>query len=274
MLAPVPNWTVRGVIRAMLETFKRQPTALLLAVVVAPSAWSVPPDLLRDRLIPPDASASGTVPVWLDIVVLVGSMIWSSVPYGGQLWIAIDAVRGTPVQWRRYREGVRHTFRLALTGLPFAVPIGAAIHLPFDRWPDEWTVPLALGLLMLAIALAARTALWAPLAIETQRSLHGGLAASWTATRAQTWRISRLGLTLGAPLVPLCLVEIAVLGKCWIALSLLGGLYALADAHLYALIPTQPSAVAHGLSGAESASPSEADQDLPRVGSGWSKPFE
>ena len=57
MLLPNPNWTVRGIVREILRGFKRQPVALLVALVVLPTVWYVPADVLYERLIPEDVQA-------------------------------------------------------------------------------------------------------------------------------------------------------------------------------------------------------------------------
>src|SRR5688572_29565133 len=112
-LLPDPNWTVRGVVRSMRRGFKEQPFALLTALVVLPAIWEAPATLLSNWVIPEDAQDAGTVPWWLNAGVFSLSTIWSSVISAGQLQIAIDSVRGQRVNWKRFREGIRHALRLA-----------------------------------------------------------------------------------------------------------------------------------------------------------------
>jgi hypothetical protein len=273
MPQPNPNWTVGGVVREVLRGFKKQPIVLLTALVVLPSIWYVPADVLNDWLIPEGAHASGSVPLWLDLMLLAACTLWACVLLGGQMQIAVDVVRGSDVRWSRFREGAPQGLRIAVTSLPFMLPLGAVLVLPEGEWLDVWALPLLMGAALLAVTLTARTVLWAPLVVDARRPVRGALMISWAATRAQTWRIVRLGLAFGVPLLPLFVVETVVLGESWVACGLLGGLCTLASAHLYVLIPAEP--VVGPSSRSTAAAGSEGvDLELPRTGSGWSRPFE
>lgn len=240
MLSPDSKWTVRGLIRELLEGVKRQPVALPLALVVAPGVWYAPADVLYDRLIPDPAQPSGSAPLWLHVALLGACTIWSCMLWAGELQIAIDSVRGSRVHWQRFREGVRQTFRLAVTAAPLTLLFGGGMVLPEGDWLDVWALPVLLATLMGAVTLAARTILWAPCVIDGRLSLSSGLSVSWNATRAHTWRIVRLGFVLAIPLAPLFVLETVLFGKSWLAGGLLGGLYTLAGAHLYCCIPGEP----------------------------------
>jgi hypothetical protein len=269
-----PNWTVGRVVREILRGLKRQPGPLLAALVVVPTIWYVPADFLNDWLIPDEARASGAVPIWVDLTLIATCTIWSCVLAGGQMQIAVDYVRGSPVRWSRFREGVRQALRVAVTSLPFMAPFGVVLVLPEGDWLEVWALPLLMVAVGLAVTLSARTILWAPLVVDGQRSLGDALMMSWAATHARTWRIVRLGLALGIPLLPLLVLETAVLGESWVACGLLGGLYTLASARLYVLMRAEAAVVAPNLSSDEAAKSQDVDVELPRRGSGWSRPFE
>jgi hypothetical protein len=258
----------------MLRGFKRQPAALLIALVVVPSVWNVPADILYDRLIPEETLVSGTVPLWLDLALLSACTIWSCVLCAGQIQIAIDSARGSRVRWQRFHQGVPHGLRIAVTALPFVLPLIGVLVLPEGDWLDAWALPLLLVAAISAVTLTARTILWAPFAIDGRMSLRSSLTISWTTTRAQTWRLLRLGLTLAVPLIPLFILEEVVFGESWVAWGLLGGLYTSASAHLYLLVQSNREFAASSSASAASGIASKAEADLPLTGSGWSRPFE
>jgi hypothetical protein len=72
-LSPDPNWTVRGVVRAMARGFKDQPFALSAALIVLPGIWAAPATVLSSWWIPEAAREADTVPWWLDAGVLSAS---------------------------------------------------------------------------------------------------------------------------------------------------------------------------------------------------------
>jgi hypothetical protein len=273
-MQPALNWTVGGVVREVFREFKKQPVVLLTALVVVPSIWYVPADILNDWLTPEGARASGAVPLWLDLMLLAACTLWTCVLLGGQTQIAVDVVRGSPVRWSRFREAAPHGLRIAVTSLPFVLPLGAVLALPEGDWLGVWGFPLLMVVAGLVVTLMARTVLWAPLVIDGRRSVRGGLMLSWAATRAQTWRIVRLGLALGVPLLPLFVLETVFLGESWVACGLLGGLYTLANAHLYVLMPAEPEVVASSAWSVAAEGSQDPNLELPRTGSGWSRPFE
>jgi hypothetical protein len=267
-LSPDPNWTVRGVVRAMARGFKDQPFALSAALIVLPGIWAAPATVLSSWLIPEAAREADTVPWWLDAGVLSASTIWSSAIYAGQLQIAVDSVRGQRVNWERFRQGIPHTFRLAATVLPWFLPLWILMTLPVEVI-EVLALPLFLVVPAALVAVTARTVLWGPWIVDGRLSLRSGWTVTWIATRAQTWRIVRLGFVLAAPLIALFVLEMLALGDMYLSAGLSSGLYCSAAAHLYVLIPVKPEVTAGHVPSGASEAVSEADEDLPRAGSGW-----
>lgn len=119
---------------------------------------------------------------WLDAAMLAATTVWSCVVYGGQLLVAIDAVRGTPVNWRRFRQGVRYTWRLTACILPL-LPLLVLTYLPETAWLETAAVPLLAAAVVTTVVAFSRTILWAPLIVDSNISAVRAFASSWKATR-------------------------------------------------------------------------------------------
>ena len=262
--------TARLILRRIIMRIRQQPLALFLALAVVPTLWNVPADLAYDQVIPDESRTSGTAPPLLDAVMLSAVIVWSCMLYGGQLLIAIDAVRRERVSWRRFRDGLPQTARLAVTSLPFFLPWAVLMHFPEGPWLDVLALPLIAVTIVIVVILVARTIIWAPLLVDSTLSVSQALAASWAATRGLVWAIVRLGVLLCALVIPVGVAESAVHDEFDLTFGVLGALYILAVAELYAHTlprPPTPSNVA-------TEEVSEAPLDLPNTGSGWSRPYD
>jgi hypothetical protein len=180
----------------MVACVRAQPVKLLLALFILPVAWGVPAELLADRLIPEEGQAEGAASPLAELALFVAMIAWSSVTYGGQLQIAIDSARGRPTNWRRFGEGVRHTFRLAATGLPFLLPLGFILILPDTSWLVPLGAPIVIGAIVCAIVLSARTVLWAPLVIDRGLPLTTALRVAWKSSPIAPGKSSALPSSL------------------------------------------------------------------------------
>jgi len=259
-------WTVGTVVGLIARDVRARPVGVCLALVVVPSAWYAPADLLATWVAPPDAHRATFSSFALQLSVLMVTAIWSCVTYGGQLRIALLIARGRPIDWSQFHRGVSNTAKLAASTLPFMLPLGALALLPAGDWVDNWAIlllPCAVGL---AVALTAPTVLWAPLMTDRRLPLLTALSASWQSTRGHVWRLVGLGLTVAATLGPLLAFESIIFGRTWVSGGILGGLYALATAHVYELIAPPPTKAPSGPPYAQGLVP-------PDAGSGWSKPY-
>lgn len=286
-MTDVRAWQVRGLVKELLHDIRTQPFALGAAYLVVPTVWGVPADLAYDYVVPPEGEASGTSPVAL--LMLLAITAWSCLLYGGELRIAIGVARGGRVDWSQFRKGMRLTGRLMFTALPIFVPLAVFLNMPEGEWLEVWALPLGAILLGCAIVFGARTVLWAPSIADRDLSLGHGLRISWRSTRGQLWRIVRLGMVLGGPVLPVLILETVAVGRPVLSVAVLGGLSSLAMAKLYLVLPLPDQVVASDLpspdltvsNGPSNDEPFEADPnfdganvDAPRVGSGWSRPFD
>ena len=277
MAPPEPrDWTIGSVARSILADVRVQPVALILALTVAPTVWYLPAAALHDAVVSPSGSDASVRSIVVHILVMAVTTVWWGMVYAGQLQVAIDVARGGRVQWSRFPRGLRHTGRVAVTALPCMLPLGAVIVLPDAPWLDPWAAFLVPVALVTAVVLTARSVLWAPLAIDGGMALGKALSIAWVSGRGQVWRLLRLGLTLGLPLLPVFVLEMTFLGDSWFATGVVGALYALATAHLYLSAPAIEARTASPSAGPPTQLDGKNQEDLnvPHVGTGWSKPFE
>lgn len=270
------TWKVSDVLRGMLRSLRADPLRQLAVLVLIPTLWSVPSELL-DALLPEEPSLEPAV-LALEVAVLCAMTVWSSLVYGGQVLIALDCARGSKVRWGRFVEGLRYTLPLALTAVPYVFIVFLPLVFFAQVGEDDHglaflSLVVTIGAVACFVTLGARTALWAQLMVDGGRPLGRAFAVSWAATRGHVWKMIRLCLVL---LVPTCVVfglERVYWDESRLAFGLLGGLYVLATTHLYLLTPFEPEvAVApRKLPGDDTG---EMDADLPRAGSGWSRPFD
>ena len=226
-------WTPAEIFLRSLQAIRRDPIVLPLSLGVLPTIWSLPTEWLRDWLTSPESSPAMSTSVLLSIA----SAAWSTVLFGGELLIGIDAARGARVSWARFVEGLRYAPRLFVTVLIVLVPL----EVLFVTWPGEnASLPAMLPVLAAAVVLPiliARTILWAPYMVDAKTPLFEGLVSSWIVTKGHVLRLIMLAITFTLPIVVIALFELTALKAGYAATALLNLGYSLAVGHLYALAP-------------------------------------
>lgn len=229
--------SARFLLRSAWNSTKDQAFMAVLALVVLPTLWQVPADVAYDWLIPEESRSGGAVPVLLDIAMLFATSAWGCLLWGGQLLIAIDVARGKPVRFQRFLVGLRYAPRLLVTMVAFG-PIVALIYVP----SGERSAWVALSIVLVAVigtaVLVARTLVWAPMIVDSGRSVLDSLWASWQATSHRTWMVIRLGAIMLVAALPLVLVEATVSDEYFVTTGLCGAIFTLAAAHSYDSVAT------------------------------------
>jgi hypothetical protein len=228
------EWTVTGVLGQMLSAVRRQPLTAILAIVIVPTLWCLPGELLELALIPPETVQSGPDRSLRALAVSWAVMAWSTVCYPGQLLGALNGAEVQPIRFSDFMSGLRHVPRFLLMGALFSIPFELVSFLPLD--PEGTPAMLAFtALLGLFLFVTARTVFWSPLLVRTTQGFWQSLAVSWAMTRGRSLRIFALGLVVGLLSLPAFALEAALVSadRILVSFSLMGAIYTLAAAQLY-----------------------------------------
>lgn len=266
---PMNSWRARTILAKVFFRLGEQPGALTVSLLVVPTVWNLVADMAYRQVVPEVARGSGEVSPWIDAAMLGATTVWALVVYGGQLLIAIDAARGLPVNWRRFREGASHTWRLTFGVLP-AVPLLAVSCLPDGALLEVIAIPLLLAAIAATVVAVLRTVVWGPLIVDSNAPVIGAFVTSWRATRGSLWKLMRLGLLLCVAVLPVAACEVLFGGSFHITFGLFGALCAMTMAELYVRIPGRHAARREEPAQLRSSSGAE----IPTKGSGWSHPYD
>jgi len=192
--ANTPVTTIGGGLIAAARTWRSNFGVVSIGLSLVPLIW-VTPLLVIETFIPSDTlTARG-------ILLSLSSVAWSSVLWGGQLLLSLEACREGTASIQRLRDGIAFTGQLLWLGL-----LMTSASLSFGLTPelsgDESRRQIALGLaaifvhVTVVVVLFIRFAL-APLIVVDERvSARAALRRSWVLSKRHSWRIARLGISV------------------------------------------------------------------------------
>ncbi len=261
--APVtPRWSVVGVVGDALRAWRRHPLPILVALGVIPIAWALPVSYASHVLI---SRSEGLSVLASDPTMWAVSLAWattSSVVLGGEVLIALGALRGERPRLGRFVSGLRFAPRLFLWNLWTALVSAIVTKGP-------WIVGDAANLVLTPFVSFAVLRLWliVPLVVDQRMRLREAAVASWRATRHQFWALVRLGLVYVALASPMALSwasEGFVFQQVLLALTTPVWSLSLARAYV-AMAPSNPPTETPLLDLEQQST----DAELPVRGSGW-----
>jgi hypothetical protein len=230
------DWTVATVLKQAVAAVRRQPGMALLAIVILPTLWAVPVELLERRLVPPETPVSGPDRPLLQFVLSWLVVAWNNVCFPGQLQAALNAAAGRPIRLGDFVSGLRKVPQMVAMAVLLGVPLEVASFLPFA--PEATESGLALGVAgLISIFLAVRLVFWPPLLMQPGARFWGSLSASWQMTSGRSWRLLGIGAVVVLLSVPVYVIESALLTFDGLvaSFSVLGALFTLATAQAYVL---------------------------------------
>jgi hypothetical protein len=258
-------WSIRKVVKLMMAVVVRRPFGVTLVVGILPAIWMIPATIAQAALIPEDAPVFGPGRSLQEMIVSYVGSAWSCVWFAGQLSAAIDLVQDRAIRWRAFITGLAKAPALLLTGIVVLLPLDLLAFLPSSQ---DSIASLAAEMVGGAVALylLSRTALWAPLVVDSRESLRRSFIVSWTATRGHSLKLIALGLVLGSVALPIFVIEAALSVEHFhVTVSALGTLYVLALAQLYSL-------ASFGAGHGWVSDAVRTNNDLRESGTGWSRP--
>jgi len=192
------SWKIRGVVGQVIRSFLAHWIVLIVALALVPGVWSIPSNILLDRLKSPKLPAYGSGQPPMDTVLSLVATAWNSLWKAGGLCVAIAVVRSGQNRLRNLLKGVAYTPAVFLIAIVTSFPQIVIQNL----WPRPVGLSsnfLHLAADLLCFYLTARSVFCVPLVIDAKIPLLDAFQLSWVSTRNLVMRIIGLGVLLSLP---------------------------------------------------------------------------